>query len=118
MSEIVFKFEKKDYTIKYDSPRKIKEVLEEFANEHSLDIDKTTFIDEKEYKPININLDLFLEQVFDIDLENPKRIEIIVIEKPIDIRFDYQGKLILISAKKEEKMKIIFEKFASKAQLD
>ena len=115
MLEIIFNFKNEKYSIIYNSPRKIKEICEEYANKHSKDINNLRFIYEGDY--INLNLDVFLEQQF--DLENKKSIEIMVIEDDIiEIKLLYQQQTIILKVKGDEKMKAIFERFASKAKIE
>ena len=115
MIEVVFKYKDKEFIINYDTPRKLKEICEEFAKNQSLDMNDIFFT--YEYEKVNLNTELYLEQQF--NLKNKTRIEFSVIrETPFQIIFFFSGKTMILKVEETEKMKDIFKRFTKKARID
>ena len=117
MLEIIFKYNNKNYIFDYTEPKKLKEILEEFAKNNSLDVNDIFLIYEGE--KVNLNTELYIEEQFGlIKKKNVKRLEFLVLkETPFQIIFAYPKKRIIIKVNLNEKMKDILRRFAKEARI-
>ena len=117
MLEIIFKYNNKNYIFDYTEPKKLKEILEEFAKNNSLDVNDIFLIYEDE--KVNLNTELYIEEQFGLlKKKNVKRLEFLVLkETPFQIIFAYPKKRIIIKVNLNEKMKDILRRFAKEARI-
>ena len=117
MLEIIFKYNNKNYIFDYTEPKKLKEILEEFAKNNSLDVNDIFLIYEGE--KVNLNTELYIEEQFGLlKKKNVKRLEFLVLkETPFQIIFAYPKKRIIIKVNLNEKMKDILRRFAKEARI-
>ena len=118
MIEIIFKFNQQKYNIEYNEPKPLKEIFEEFAKKHSLDVNNLFLVynDEK----IDLNTQLNLEDQFDLLKNKTKQIlEFSVCEETeFEIIFVSYKKNISLKVDLNEKIKDVLKRFSNKARID
>jgi len=122
MIDIKFNYKEKKTKIKCNTAEHVIDVFKRFASENNLDFNNLLFF--YEGSKINIDLDLILEDQFDLKEKSKKikKIKILVFDNvsPNEyfVKFMYNSKDELIKCKNNEKMNIICQRFASKAKAD
>ena len=64
--EINFKYQERNYIVKYNEADLIKDVCKKFAEDNNLDFDYIYFVYEEE--KIDFNLELFVRQLYDLKI--------------------------------------------------
>ena len=121
MISIEFFYKGKKTKIKCNEFEYISDILKNFASNIKANYDKLIFI----YNDTRMNkdLDLTVEAQFELN-ENPKKtIKILVFNDISDedecfVRFSYNSKEKIIKCNKNEKINVIWNKYASKAKVD
>ena len=118
MIEIIFRFNKKDYFIEYNESKKLKEIVENFAAEKSLDKDELFLLYKGE--KVNLETELLVEEQFGLyKLETKKILKFLVCkETPFQIIFSYPRKKVILKVNLKEKMKDVLNRFAVKARVN
>lgn len=118
MIEIIFRFNKKDYFIEYNESKKLKEIVENFTAEQSLDKDELFLLYKGE--KVNLETELFVEEQFGLyKLESKKILKFLVFkETPFQIIFSYPRKKVILKVNLKEKMKDVLNRFALKARVN
>ena len=115
MIEIIFRYKKQDFDMKYNEPRRLKDLVEEFAKQQSLEPEKILLL----YKgtKVNIETELMIEEQFGLTkLKTKKRLKFFVCrESPYQIIFNHPEKKTIFEVKLNEAIKDVFTKYALKA---
>ena len=119
MIEIIFKFNQQNYNIEYNEPKTLQQICEEFAKEHSLDINNIFLIHNSE--EVNLNTEFYIEKQFDLlEIKTKTTLEFYVcVRKKFQIIFMSPGREIILEVNNlNEKIKDILEAFSQKARID
>ena len=118
MIEIIFKLKKEEYKINYNEPKTIKEIFEEFAQEHSLDINKIFLIDDNGEK-VNLETGLYIEQQFNICQNEDKKLKFrVCFDTKFQVIFKSSSYEVPIKINLNDKMKDALKKFSEKEKID
>ena len=117
MIEIIFRYNNEDFDMKYNEPRQLKDLVEEFAKQQSLDIEEIFLV----YKGAKVNLEtgLIIEEQFGLqNLKTKKRLKFLICRDPYQIIFSTPNKKIILDVKLNEPMKNVLDRFAFQAGID
>ena len=118
MIEIIFILKKEEYKINYNEPKTIKEIFEEFAQEHSLDINKIFLIDDFD-ETVNLETGLYIEQQFNICQNEDKKLEFrVCFDTKFQVIFKSSSYEVPIKINLNDKMKDALKKFSEKEKID